>query len=143
MKHSILASFVIIGSIVNAASAQDNDRRISLELNRATDADSGSCQVVFFTRNGLDADINAVTWRLAVLDAQGVFKTLLALPLGALPAQKRRIVQYNLPYQCAEVSEIIINDVSECSIEGMVDTDTSLCLKDLSVSTRTDIGFGL
>lgn len=122
------------------ATAQENNGNISLELNRINTSPEGGCQVVFFGKNGLDADLDEVTWRLAVLDAEGVFKNLLALPLGSLNAGKRRIVQYSLPSPCEELSEIIVNDVAACEIGG---SESDLCLTQLSVSSRTAIGFGL
>ncbi|MGJ8603735.1 MAG: hypothetical protein ACSHXH_06365 [Marivita sp.] len=123
-------------------SAQDSDPVIALELNRIAPTSEGGCQVTFFGQNGLDQDFQEVTWRLAVFDADGVFLNLLALPLGALSAGKRRIVQYNLPSACEAMSEIIVNDVSDCKMAGS-DEDSAACLSQLTVSSRTDIAFGL
>ena len=125
-------------------SAQDTNGVISLELNRATASTDGGCQVVFFGQNGLDTALEEVTWRLAVFDADGVFRNLLALPLGSLSAGKRRVVQYNLPAACTDLSEIIVNDVASCEIEGASSEEASdLCLSSLTVTSRTDIAFGL
>ncbi|WP_415919110.1 hypothetical protein [Tateyamaria sp. SN6-1] len=136
-----LTAFVLCASHV---SAQDASGKISLELNRATASSDGVCQVVFFAQNGLDKALSSVTWRLAVFDASGVFSNLLALPLGSLPAGKRRVVQYNLPAACTDLSEIIVNDLAECEIEGTSEEDASQqCLSDLVVTSRTDIAFGL
>lgn len=126
--------------LTTGAHAQENGGKISLELNRINSSSDGGCQVVFFGKNGLDADLDDVTWRLAVLDANGIFKNLLALPLGSLKAGKRRIVQYSLPSPCEELSEIIVNDVAACKIGG---SESDLCLTQLSVNSRTAIGFGL
>ncbi len=137
------ASSVFIATtalIATGAAAQDSDGTISLELNKISAAAGGGCQVVFFGKNGLDTDLDDVTWRLAVLDADGVFKNLLALPLGSLSAGKRRIVQYSLPSPCEEFSEIIVNEVAVCKIGG---SESDLCLTQLAVSSRTAIGFGL
>lgn len=126
--------------IAGTALAQDSGAAITLELNSATSAAEGTCQVVFLGQNGLEQDLSSVTWRLAVFDSEGVFKNLLALPLGALSAGKRRIVQFNLPFACDALSEIILNDVSECEIDGAA---SDLCLSELAVSSRTSIKFGL
>lgn len=126
------------------ASAQESDGKISLELNRATASSEGGCQVVFFGQNGLDKALDEVTWRLAVFDAEGVFRNLLALPLGSLSAGKRRVVQYNLPSPCSELSEIIVNDVAQCKIAGSPDgVANDVCLSQLTVTSRADIAFGL
>ncbi|WP_299287406.1 hypothetical protein [uncultured Tateyamaria sp.] len=137
---AMAATLLISGA---AAHAQDATPNISLELNRATASSDGGCQVIFFGKNGLDQDFEEVTWRLAVFGADGVFRNLLALPLGSLSAGKRRVVQYNLPSACTDLSEIIVNDVASCAIAGG-DTDSSdVCLTQLTVTSRTDIAFGL
>ena len=142
MAKTIFSTGAVLAVLMaTAASAQDTPTaQITLELNSAVATAEGGCQVVFLGRNGLEDDLDSVTWRLAVLDAQGVFQNLLALPLGALSAGKRRIVQYNLPAACDGLSEIIVNDVAECKIGG---TDSDLCLSSLAVSSRADIAFGL
>ena len=145
MSRKNLAAFAAFVMFCGAqVSAQDTSGMISLELNRATASSEGGCQVVFFGQNGLDTALEDVTWRLAVFDAEGVFSNLLALPLGSLSAGKRRVVQYNLPAPCANLSEIIVNDVSACKIAGEAgDTDSDRCLRELTVTSRTDIAFGL
>lgn len=123
--------------------AQDANKTISLELNRATAAPDGGCQVIFFGKNGLDENFKEVTWRLAVFGADGVFRNLLALPLGSLSAGKRRVVQYNLPSACSDLSEIIVNDVASCILYSSEDEDNDICLSQLTVTSRIDIAFGL
>lgn len=138
---AIAAAMVLCGSHLFA---QDTASVISLELNRATASSDGGCQVVFFGQNGLDKSLEEVTWRLAVFDAEGVFLNLLALPLGSLSAGKRRVVQYSLPAACTDLSEIIVNDVASCKIDGATEEEaTDLCLSSLNVTSRTDIAFGL
>lgn len=142
MRRTCLAVISALALGTTSVTAQDAQPTISLELNRIAATSEGGCQVTFFGQNGLDQDLEDVSWRLAVFDADGVFLNLLALPLGALTAGKRRIVQYNLPSACETMSEIIVNDVSDCKIAGS-DEDSSACLSQLTVSSRTDIAFGL
>lgn len=141
MTRTFLAGSLAIFLTGTSAFAQDATPGISLELNRATPSSEGGCQLVFFGQNGLDEDFEEVTWRLAVFGADGVFRNLLGLPLGALSAGKRRVVQYNLPTACTDLSEIIVNDVASCALAGAGDSDA--CLTQLTVTTRTDIAFGL
>ena len=145
MSRKNLAAVAALAMLcASHVSAQDNAGVISLELNRTSASSDGGCQVVFFGQNGLDTALTDVTWRHAVFDAEGVFRNLLALPLGSLSAGKRRVVQYNLPAPCAELSEIIVNDVAACEIEGASGDEASdLCLSSLTVTSRTDIAFGL
>ncbi|QUJ78110.1 hypothetical protein KDD17_17365 [Sulfitobacter albidus] len=124
------------------ASAQETTENptLTLELNRASASDSGGCQVVFFAQNGLGVDVDDVTWRLAVLDNEGVFRNLLSLPLGSLSKGKRRIVQYNLPSPCEDFSEIIVNEVATCEVDGGA---SNQCMTQLDARSRADIAFGI
>lgn len=124
------------------AQSTTNDGTIELELNLASDTTDGTCQVVFFGRNGLDEGISEVTWRLAVFDDQGIFQTLLSLPMGALSVGKRRVVQYNLPTSCAKLSEIIVNDVASCKLAEAPD-NSEVCLTNLAVSSKSTVAFGI
>ena len=141
MGRPLLTAACLSAALATSAAAQDAGGTISLELNRISETDSGGCQVVFFGNNQLDQNFSDVTWRLAVFGADGVFRNLLSLPLGELSAGKRRVVQYNLPSACADLSEIIVNDVAKCELEGAGDSD--VCLSSLNVTSRTDIAFGL
>lgn len=146
MSRTLLACSLVLLMSGTALLAQDSDAaapEISLELNRATPSSEGGCQLVFFGHNGLDQDFEEVTWRLAVFGSDGVFRNLLGLPLGALSAGKRRVVQYNLPTACDDLSEIIVNDVASCAMAGGDAADSDACLSKLTVTTRTDIAFGL
>ncbi|MEX0364779.1 MAG: hypothetical protein AB3N22_01835 [Ruegeria sp.] len=143
MKRILSATTLSLLLSSTVAMAQDAAPSITLELNRAEASSDGGCQVIFFGQNALEEDFEEVTWRLAVFGADGVFRNLLALPLGALSAGKRRVVQYNLPSPCAELSEIIVNDVASCKIAGGNDTSSDVCLSQLTVTSRTDIAFGL
>jgi len=144
LSSKLLAFSLALALSGTSAFAQDTTApQISLELNRATPSTDGGCQLVFFGQNGLDQDFEEVTWRLAVFGSDGVFRNLLGLPLGALSAGKRRVVQYNLPTACAELSEIIVNDVASCALAGNEGADSDACLTQLTVTSRTDIAFGL
>lgn len=142
MGKSILSAAALLLFSASIASSQDAEKIISLELNRVIQSSEDVCQVVFFGENGLDQNFEEVTWRLAVFGEDGVFRNLLALPLGSLSAGKRRVVQYNLPSNCDELSEIIVNDVASCTIAGGGE-DSDVCMTQLVVSSRTDIAFGL
>lgn len=143
MKRILSAALLSTLITTTGALAQDSAPSITLELNRAEASSEGGCQVIFFGQNALEQDFEEVTWRLAVFGADGVFRNLLALPLGALSAGKRRVVQYNLPSPCAELSEIIVNDVASCKIAGGDQSSSDVCLSQLTVTSRTDIAFGL
>ncbi|MEM6758927.1 MAG: hypothetical protein AAF601_05560 [Pseudomonadota bacterium] len=142
-RNIFMAALTVSLLSVGTARAQDDSGKISLELNKATATEDGKCQVVFYARNGLDEVLDEISLRVAFFDAEGVFKNLLALSLGSLDVGKRRVLLFNLPGGCAELSEIVVNDVAACKVAGGGASDSDICLSELSVTSRTDIAFGL
>ncbi|MBE1283398.1 MAG: hypothetical protein GJ676_08790 [Rhodobacteraceae bacterium] len=143
MSRSFSAAVLTLFMTATVGLAQDSQGSMSLELNKATATTSGGCQLVFLGHNGMSEDFEEVTWRLAVFGADGVFRNLLALPLNALSPGKRRVVQFSLPYACEDLSDIIVNEVASCKIAGSEEDLGEACLTGLTVSSRTEIAFGL
>ncbi|MEL7166373.1 MAG: hypothetical protein AAGL96_12965 [Pseudomonadota bacterium] len=144
MLRNIFMAALTVGSLcAGATHAQEGGGKISLELNKATATEDGKCQVVFYARNGLDQVLDEISLRVAFFDAEGVFKNLLALSLGSLDVGKRRVLLFNLPGGCAELSEIVVNDVAACKVAGSGGNDSDVCLSELTVTSRTEIAFGL
>lgn len=144
MRFMIAFMAAALITVTQAFAQEEADTKASsmtLELNRATASDDGGCQIIFFGKNESEEDFAEVAWRLAVFDADGVFKNLLSLPLGALSPGKRRVVQYNLPFACGELSEIIVNDTAKCTLVDGSESDA--CLKRITVLSRASIAFGL
>ena len=145
MRLRWLAVLASVLSLASPAVAQDNEitGTIDLELNKASETSEGGCQIVFFGRNGLNKELEDVSWRLAVFDGEGIFQNLLSLPLGKLSSGKRRVIQYNLPTPCDQLSEIIINDVDSCKIKDLSSDSSEVCLTKLVVSSRANVALGL
>ncbi|MCH2164954.1 MAG: hypothetical protein MK098_09920 [Marinovum sp.] len=141
MPRALFAIVAVLMSLTQSAAAQDTSK-LMVELNRSTDAGEGVCQVIFVGRNDLGQPFNEITLRLAVFDAEGIFQNMLALPLGQLSADHRKIARFNLPSECAAISEIVVNDVAACILPGGEDISGE-CLDKLEVSSRSDIAFGL
>jgi hypothetical protein len=65
----------------------------------------------------------------------------LVFQFGTFPAGKTKVVQFDLAGQpCSGISRLLINDVTECQVDG---ADSTVCLYALKTTTRTAIGFGL
>lgn len=138
----VFAAFALSILCSTSAGFAQDESQLSIELNRIGATSEDVCQVVFVGRNGLDQALEEVTLRLAVFDGGGVFQNMLALPLGQLASNKRRIVQFNLPIACSNISEIVVNDLASCKL-GETSDDSDICQSKLAVSSRTDIAFGL
>ena len=116
---------------------------IQIELNRASDNESGGCGLVVMTTNRLPQGIRRAAWQMAIFDAEGVVKSLPVLDFGALSVGKHKIGIFQIPDGgCDTIGRIIINDVAECTAEDGGDLGPA-CLSGLETRNRTDIEFGL
>lgn len=136
------ASLALMAAACAQAGHAQQAPALGIELNRSTATSDDVCQVVFVGRNGAPQDIEEVTLRLAVFDDAGIFRNMLSLPFGHLAGGTRRIVQFNLPTPCAAISEIVVDDVARCRIDG-AEEDSDVCRDGLAVSSRSEIAFGL
>ena len=119
--------------------------RIVLELNGATDTDSGACRMTFVATNDSGAAFDRTAWQVGVFDAEGIVRSILVLEFGALVDGKTKIVLFDLPGSgCADISRVVVNDVAQCQPEGAPETELAdACLDALETRTRTDIDFGI
>lgn len=130
--------FLAAGALTGAALAEE--RELSVELNAAKAVEEG-CRVSFLVANGMDTEIEASVFEIAVIGKDGGVTSLIRLDFGRLPEGKSRIRQFDLSGQaCEEVGRVLLNDVTECAGEGL---SPDACLDALAVSTRTGIAFGL
>ncbi len=110
---------------------------IALQLNKAETTQNG-CRVSLIVRNHLKDEINQQMLDLVVFDSTGGIADFLSMKTGRLPSGKTRVQQYDLPSSgCADISSLLINDVSQC--EGAGNISPARCLDSLNVSSRTAI----
>ena len=132
-----LAAMIAAGMCLPAAA---QDKRITIELNDAADV-SGACRLVFVAVNGTGVVLEKTSFDVVTFDSTAKVGQSLTFQFGRLPVGKTRVVQFDLPGQaCATISRLLVNDVSECAVDGKA---SELCLDALSTSTRTAIEFGL
>ena len=116
------------------------ERSLAVELNAAQAVDKG-CRVSFLIRNGMATEIEASVFEVAVIGKDGRVSALIRLDFGRLPKNKSRVRQFDLAGKgCDEVGRILLNDVTECSGDGLT---PDVCLDALAVSARGDIAFDL
>ena len=122
------------------AAAQTDASTLSIELNNARDANNG-CRLTYIAINGTGSVIDKSSYEIVVFDSDDRVQQFLILEFGRLPAGKTKVVEFDFANRgCAEISRILVNDVSECETNGAA---ASICIDNLRTSTRTDIGFGL
>jgi hypothetical protein len=137
LRKTGLAAMIVAGMCL-PTSAQE--KQITIELNDAADV-SGACRLVFVAVNGTGVVLEKTSFDVVTFDSTGKVGQSLTFQFGRLPVGKTRVVQFDLPGQaCATISRLLVNDVSECAVDGKA---SELCLDALSTSTRTAIEFGL
>lgn len=113
---------------------------LELELNAMEPSDKG-CRQTFVVTNRLGADLSKAAFEIALFNEAGAVDRLTVLDFKDLPKGKTKVTRFDLPrVECAHISRVLINQVTECKGEGV---DPQACLKHLDVKSRTGTEFGL
>lgn len=147
-SKSVLAiALALTGPAALPVSAQEAQEagRIVLELNNATDTETGACRMTYVAKNNSDTGFERTGWQVGVFDTGGIVRSILSLEFGALAAGKTKIVLFDLPGRgCADISRVIVNDVTLCQPEGAAaETMAPICLDALTTRSRATIEFGV
>lgn len=112
----------------------------SLELNDAQDL-NGSCRLAYVALNSTGKRVEKASYDVFTFDETGKVSQSLVFQFGVFPVDKTKVVQFDLAgRQCASISRLLINDVTECVVDGQ---DSPICMDALATTTRTAIKFGL
>jgi|SRR5579871_2069423 len=133
---ALVASVGLMVSVANAADA----RKIDVEFNSLQPSEAG-CRAVFVLHNGLAAALDKLTLRVVAFDAQAHASLFLSLDVGELPANKTRVLRFDLgkTVACPDVSRLVLDDVTDCSGGG--DMNPAKCLASINLSTRAGVPF--
>ena len=119
-----------------AAPAEPEGAQIAVELNRLKPSPKG-CLFTFIMKNTTKIFIEDLGLEVVLFDSDGRVERTLVLSTGSLPGGKTRVKQFDLEnIQCTGLSQVLINDVTNCKGEGL---DAAACLKGLSISSREDV----
>ncbi len=138
MSRNVLPFLValMVAPLAPATAEENAAKGIHFELNKAETV-NGTCRVTLVTRNDMASALTAFAIDLVVFDdAEGV-AGYAAIDIGALPAGKTRVRQYDVARgDCGGFSRFLVNDVRAC--EGATG-DAPDCLGALRLSSRTEI----
>lgn len=127
-----------VAASIGIAVAQQSG--FSIELNDAQEV-NGGCRLVFVALNSTGQALQKASYDVFTFDDAGKVSQSLVFQFGSFPVNKTKVVQFDLAgRECAKISRLLINDVTECTADGK---DSSLCLDALKTTTRTSIVFGL
>ncbi|ADZ70592.1 hypothetical protein [Polymorphum gilvum] len=132
----ILAVAVLLCAPAFATAAGQEGGGLVLELNKAETV-GGACRVTLLVRNDMSEPLTALAVDLVVFDKDEGVSGYAGVDLGALPAGKTRVQQYDVAKSpCEEVSRLLVNDVRTC--DGVAVAPGS-CLGRLRLKSRLPI----
>ncbi|MEM6825811.1 MAG: hypothetical protein AAF566_11935 [Pseudomonadota bacterium] len=121
-----------------AALAQDggSGTSLSVELNTVTEA-NGGCQLTFVAESGYESGVDQAVFETVLFDVQGAVNRLTLFDFGSIPTGRPRVRQFVIPdLACAQLGQILINDVPTCKAPGL---DDATCAAGLTVTSRIDV----
>jgi hypothetical protein len=133
--RALAASFAFSMAAAHAAESG----KLDVEFNSLQASDAG-CRAVFVLHNGLADPLDKLTLRVVAFDAAGHANLFLSLDVGALPANKTRVLRFDLGkgVACTDVSRLVLDDVTDCAGGSMNPTK---CLAAINLTTRAGLPF--
>lgn len=131
LRFFALAAALSLGTTV---SAQDPSS-LTVELNKFEDIDGGGCRAFFLFKNDTGKAFEGFEMSLAILDGNGVIDRLLAIDASPLPVARTTLKLFEIPETtCADISEVLLHDVTSCQPQNEAATD---CFPFLALSSKT------
>lgn len=116
-----------------AASADTG--RLTVELNKFEEIDTGGCRAFFLFRNQTDNSFDGFEMSLAILDTNGVIDRLLSIDAAPLPVARTTLKLFEIPdLSCSGISEILLHELTSCQPQNAVEMD---CFPILNLNSKT------
>ncbi len=132
-----ISAFVFASAITATAPVFAQDVKpagVSIELSSAESLEAG-CRLSFLAQNATDSDLDKVVFEAVLFDSDGRVSQLTLLDFKSLPISRPRVRQFQFGGKsCNDISRILINGAATC--DG---ADASVCERNLTVSSRTDM----
>lgn len=132
---------VVVAQEAQPAAPETDQKLLTIELNKVQQTQD-ACRLSFMAVNRMGAGLDKTALEIVVFDAEGIVSQTLLLDFGRLPEDKTKVVEFDLPRQCEEISRVLVNDVSECAGPSQQDLAED-CLNALRISNRAAIEFGI
>ena len=108
---------------------------LTVELNKFEEIDAGGCRAYFLFRNGTDNSFEGFEMSLAILDGNGVIDRLLSIDAAPLPVARTTLKLFEIPEtSCANISEILLHELTSCRPQNGEETD---CFPILELNSKT------
>lgn len=136
MKRSIPALAGAVWLLGLSHAHADGPLDIGLELNKAEEA-GGKCRLSFVMQERAGARLQSLKTDLVIFQKDGAIGKRLSAELGPVRARKTSVRIFDIGMPCAEMSGLLLNDVTACAPDQTPDA----CLDGLKPSTRLSITF--
>ncbi len=128
---TLAASLVFPGQLL----AQADEGRLTVELNKFEDSETGGCRAFFLFRNQTDLTLEGFEMSLAILDTGGIIDRLLTIDAAPLPAARTTLKLFEVPeIGCSSISEILLHELASCRPQNADEMD---CFPIMDLVSRT------
>jgi hypothetical protein len=123
-------------TVLSLGTATAQEGQIAVELNKL-EAQGKTCRAYIVIQNKGTTNYQELKLDIVLFRPDGVIGKRFAVDLAPLKADKRTVKLFDIEdTACEDVGSFLINDVMECKSDRGPLTD---CLKDLNVSSRTNV----
>lgn len=117
------------------AMAPADSGRLTIELNKFEDIDTGACRAFFLFRNQTDQSFEGFEMSLAILDGNGVIDRLLSINAAPLPVSRTTLKLFEIPeIGCSDISEILLHELTSCKPQNADEMD---CFPIVDLNSKT------
>ncbi|MGO1118227.1 Tat pathway signal sequence domain protein [Rhodovibrionaceae bacterium A322] len=132
------AALLLAGQAVGASAQSSADKTITIELNKLEQRD-GACRTYLLFENATDQQLDPFRLDLIFFGSDGVITQRLVVDAAPLRAGKSVVKLFDLAgQQCADVSRILLNDVSPC---GDASGERDDCVDLVTPQSRSEVVF--
>ena len=121
---------VLLQLSVAAVAAADPSLRV--ELNAAESGQQNHCRLSFVLENSSASAIDTLKLDLVVFGREGAIQRRMIVEMGPVRATKTIVRSFDVEADCAEISSILLNDVTACA-----PGEPGACLDRLTLSSRS------
>ncbi|MGD9862059.1 MAG: hypothetical protein AB7S99_02485 [Pseudodonghicola sp.] len=122
VRAAALALFAVLAALPAPLRAAPG--RLTVELNKTEEIDGGGCRAFFLFRNDTGNSFEGFEMSLAILDSRGVIDRLLSIDAAPLPVARTTLKLFEIPgLACADISEILLHEMTACRPQNEVETD--------------------
>jgi len=119
-----VAASLAIALGITAVSATAQEGRLTVELNKVEESETGGCRAFFLFRNLTDTTLDGFEMSLAILNQEGVIDRLLSIDAAPLSVGRTTLKLFEIPETtCGSISEILLHDIPVCLPAGGSETD--------------------